>query len=152
MFQYEIPCNKTTCKLSQIDPLGMGSYALCNNIIFLAVEDYKSISELMNKTVGYQLCPSYYAISKYRPLLRPAGMEPVNEAGTEAPCAMQPLLEHTVSRTLAIPKYRKKVLETEVKSREAKKPLQYICYAKIGVDGYTGTFVFFCICLYKHLG
>ena len=69
-------------------------------------------------------------------------MAPVNEAGTEAPCAMQPLLEHTVSRTLAIPKYKKKVLETEAKSKKDNKPLQYICYAKIGVDGYTGTYLF----------
>ena len=115
--------------------------------MFLAVEDYKSTTELMNKTVGYQLCPSYYAISKYRPLLRPAGMEPVNEAGTEAPCAMQPLLEHTVSRTLAIPKYKKKVLETEAKSKKDNKPLQYICYAKIGVDGFTGTIFSAFVCI-----
>ena len=68
-------------------------------------------------------------------------MEPVNEAGTEAPCAMQPLLEHTVSRTLAIPKYRKKVVETEKKSKEVNKPLQYICYAKIEKSASKGTYI-----------
>ena len=101
------------------------------------VTDYNAIREDVNTTVRYKLYPSYKQVLAAKKDLRPP-MEPVDEAGSDAICAMQPLLNHTVSRTLMIPNYRKKVLEAESKSVEVLRPFQYICYVKVGTDGFTG--------------
>ena len=65
------------------------------NAYIFPVEDYKIIATLINGIVGYQLCPSYYAMAKNKLILRPKEAGPANEAGTDIMCAMQPLLEHT---------------------------------------------------------
>ena len=71
----------------------------------------------------------------FKPILRPEGMPEVDEDGMRAICPMQPLLEHTVRRALEIPKYKKRMVEADAKSRDLKRPYEYICYAKIGCDG-----------------
>ena len=68
----------------------------------------------------------------------PDPMPEVEPGGMKAIVPMQPLIEHTLQRTLDIPKYTSRVLEAEAKSKDIQKPLEYICYAKIGVDGFNG--------------
>ena len=53
----------------------------------------------------------------------------------------EPLIKinlYAVTRTLVIPKYRQNVIDAEAKSGEINRPFQYIVYAKVGADGYTG--------------
>ena len=71
-------------------------------------------------------------------------MPEVDEDGMKAICPMQPLLEHTVKRALEIPKYKKRMVEADAKSRDLKRPYEYICYAKIGCDGMY-------VCMYMYM-
>ena len=101
----------------------------------LSVSTFDSIRDLVNETVGFQVWPAYWRFLAFKPILRPEGMPEVEEDGMKAICPMQPLLEHTVRRALEIPKYQKRMVETDAKSRDLKRPYEYICYAKIGCDG-----------------
>ena len=104
-------------------------------IDFLSVSTFDSIRDLVNETVGFQVWPAYWRFLAFKPILRPEGMPEVDEDGMKAICPMQPLLEHTVRRALEIPKYQKRMVEADGKSRDLKRPYEYICYAKIGCDG-----------------
>ena len=99
---------------------------------------FNTIRDVVNGTAGFDLWPAYWRFLAHKPLLRPNPMPDVEEGGMKTIVPMQPLLEHTVMRTLDIPKYKNRVLEADAKSKDIQKPLEYIAYAKIGVDGFSG--------------
>ena len=111
------------------------------SLSILLVVDYKEIREVSNgavKDLGIKLYPSYDPqLLRGKKVLRPAGIV-VKPDGSDAFCAMQSVLDHTVSRSLQLPEVAAKLEEVADKSRNLGRRFQYIAYAKTGEDGLSG--------------